>query len=102
MLFRSALFLFTVHFFNNHFRPDKFPLDVVMFTGSVPLEEFRREHTVEYNRLLQSGELQKYLVDEPSRPMSLGSRVLGFTLIGFGLFLLALVVTGMIGSLGRG
>ena len=23
----AALFLFTVHFFNNHFRPDKFPLD---------------------------------------------------------------------------
>jgi len=24
-----------VHFFNNHFRPDKFPLDIVMFTGLV-------------------------------------------------------------------
>ena len=29
----AAVFLFTVHFFNNHFRPDKFPLDIVMFTG---------------------------------------------------------------------
>ena len=36
----AALFLFTVHFFNNHFRPDKFPLDIVMFTGAVSLEEF--------------------------------------------------------------
>jgi predicted CXXCH cytochrome family protein len=95
----AALFLFTVHFFNNHFRPDKFPLDVVMFTGSVPLEEFKHEHTVEYNRLVESGELSKYLVDEPSRPMTLGSKILGFSLITFGLILLALVLTGFIGSM---
>ena len=96
----AALFLFTVHFFNNHFRPDKFPLDVVMFTGSVPLEEFKHEHTVQYKRLMESGELSKYLVDEPSRPMTTGSKILGFTLIGFGLFLLVLVLTGFIGSIG--
>ena len=95
----AALFLFTVHFFNNHFRPDKFPLDVVMFTGSVPLEEFKHEHTVEYNRLVESGELSKYLVDEPSRPMALGAKILGFTLIAFGLILLVLVLIGVIGSL---
>jgi len=94
----AALFLFTVHFFNNHFRPDKFPLDVVMFTGAVSLEEFKHEHTVEYNRLVKTGELSKYLVDEPSRPMTLGSKILGFSLIGFGLILLVLVLTGIIGS----
>ena len=96
----AALFLFTVHFFNNHFRPDKFPLDVVMFTGAVPLDEFRHEHTVEYNRLVQSGELAKYLVDQPSRPMALGSRILGFSLIAFGLILLVLVLTGFLSSMG--
>jgi hypothetical protein len=94
----AALFLFTVHFFNNHFRPDKFPLDVVMFTGAMPLEEFKREHTVEYNRLSETGELSKYLVDAPSPEMALGSRILGFTLIGFGLILLILVLTGFINS----
>ena len=92
----AALFLFTVHFFNNHFRPDKFPLDVVMFTGSMPLEAFKHEHTVQYNRLVESGELSQYLVGEPSRPMTLGSKILGFTLIAFGLILLVLVLTGFI------
>ena len=53
----AAVFLFTVHFFNNHFRPDKFPLDTVMFTGAVPLEEFRREHALEYKRLVATGQL---------------------------------------------
>jgi cytochrome b subunit of formate dehydrogenase len=95
----AALFLFTVHFFNNHFRPDKFPLDVVMFTGAMPLEEFKHEHTVEYNRLVETGELSKYLVDAPSRPMTLGSKILGFSLIGFGLILLVLVLTGFINSM---
>jgi cytochrome c551/c552/cytochrome b subunit of formate dehydrogenase len=90
----AAVFLFTVHFFNNHFRPDKFPLDIVMFTGAVSLEEFSREHTLEYQRLQASGELQKHLVDAPSRAMTLGSRILGFTLISFGLLLLVLVIVG--------
>ncbi|HJW11659.1 MAG TPA: cytochrome C, partial [Albitalea sp.] len=61
--FLAAVFLFTVHFFNNHFRPDKFPLDIVMFTGAVPIEEFAHEHAVEYRRLVETGQLQKYLVD---------------------------------------
>ena len=95
----AAVFLFTVHFFNNHFRPDKFPLDVVMFTGRVSLEEYRREHALEYRRLKDSGELHKYLVDAPSEPLRLGSRILGFTLITVGLILLVLVVTGWIGNL---
>jgi hypothetical protein len=86
-----------VHFFNCHFRPDKFPQDIVMFTGAVPLEEYKREHTLEYGRLLASGELEKYLVDAPSRPMTRGSKVLGATLITIGLVLLILVLLGFWG-----
>jgi cytochrome b subunit of formate dehydrogenase len=92
----AAVFLFTVHFFNNHFRPDKFPLDTVMFTGAVPLEEFKREHALEYRRLAASGELKKYLVEAPSRPMTIGSKILGFTLITIGLTLLLLVIAGFL------
>ena len=90
----AAGFLFTVHFFNNHWRPDKFPLDILMFTGKMPLEEFKREHLIEYNRLVASGELSKYLVDAPSQPMTLASKILGFTLMGSGLLLLILVMNG--------
>jgi cytochrome b subunit of formate dehydrogenase len=92
----AAVFLFTVHFFNNHFRPDKFPLDIVMFTGAVSLEEFRREHALEYERLKKSGELEKHLVDAPSRPMTIGSAFLGFVLITIGLILLVLVLRGFL------
>jgi CheY-like chemotaxis protein/cytochrome b subunit of formate dehydrogenase len=100
MAMLAVLFLFTVHFFNNHFRPDKFPLELVMFTGSMPLETFKREHRVEYNRLLASGELDKHLVDAPSAPMTLASKALGFALIAFGLLLLVLVLIGLLRDLG--
>jgi cytochrome b subunit of formate dehydrogenase len=97
--FLAAGFLFTVHFFNNHWRPENFPLDILMFTGVMPLEKFRREHTIEYNRLLEKGELQKYVVEAPSRPMTLGSKILGFTLMGAGLILLVLIMIGFTHSL---
>jgi cytochrome b subunit of formate dehydrogenase len=97
--FLAVVFLFTVHFFNNHFRPDKFPLDIVMFTGTFTLEEFKHEHAVEYQRLVDSGELEKHLVDPPSAGKMAASRVLGFTLIVFGLTLLTLVGIGFFTSL---
>ena len=93
----AAVFLFTVHFFNNHFRPDKFPLDTVMFTGAMSLEEFKREHAVEYARLVETGKLESHRVPAPSPAMALGSRILGFTLITIGLILLLLVAIGFIG-----
>jgi cytochrome b subunit of formate dehydrogenase len=96
--FLAVVFLFTVHFFNNHFRPDKFPLDIVMFTGAVPLEELKREHPLQYQRLVDSGQLEAHLVPPPSAPMVLGSKILGFTLIVIGLTLLTLVAIGFFSS----
>jgi len=94
--FLAVVFLFTVHFFNNHFRPDKFPLDIVMFTGAMTLEDFRHEHGVEYQRLVDTGQLDKYLVDAPSVPMTLASRILGTVLIIVGLTLLIFVLAGFL------
>jgi len=97
--FLAASFLFTVHFFNNHWRPENFPLDTMMFTGVLPLEKFKREHSVEYERLVKTGQLQQYLVEAPSQQMKVGSQILGFTLIGAGLILLILIMSGFIRSL---
>jgi cytochrome b subunit of formate dehydrogenase/cytochrome c1 len=97
--FLAIVFLFTVHFFNSHFRPDKFPLDIIMFTGSMPLHEFKKERTDEYARLLEEGTFDDYLVDAPSESLVRRSRILGFTLIGVGLFILVLVLLGFIQSL---
>ncbi|RLJ67648.1 cytochrome b/b6 domain-containing protein [Sulfurisoma sediminicola] len=97
--FLAAVFLFTVHFFNNHFRPEKLPPpDIVMFTGTQSLDEFRREHPAQYQRLVDAGELDSYLVDAPSAPLTLGSKILGLVLIAFGLTLLVLVAIGFFGG----
>jgi len=98
--FLAAVFLFTVHFFNNHFRPDKLPPpDIVMFTGLQSLEEFRADHPAQYQRLLDSGELEKLLVDGPSQPMTRRSKILGLVLIAAGLTLLVLVINGFVTGL---
>jgi hypothetical protein len=66
-----------------------------MFTGSMRLEDFRRDHRVEYNRLVAAGELEKYLVDAPSQPMKLAAKILGFGLIAFALLLMVLALIGV-------
>ena len=45
-------------------------------------------------RLVDSGELEKYLVDPPSKAMAFSSKVLGATLIIIGLIELVLVLNG--------
>jgi len=95
--FLAAVFLFTVHFFNNHFRPDKFPQDITMFTGRVPLEIYIHEHRREYDRLVESGEIDKYLVQAPPVPLTRAAKLLGAMLITFGVFLLTLVLLGFFG-----
>jgi cytochrome b subunit of formate dehydrogenase len=56
-------FIFTVHFFNTHLRPEKFPMDLVIFTGRMPLEEFRRDKPAEHDALVESGTLEQQLVE---------------------------------------
>ena len=96
--FLAAVFLFTVHFFNNHFRPDKLPPpDVVMFTGTQSLQEFQHEHAAQYKRLVETGQLEKYLVSAPPKSFTLASRLLGLMLLAMGLTLLILIGIGFFG-----
>ena len=85
-------FIFTVHFFNVHLRPEKFPMDPVIFTGRLDEEEFRREHPAEYERLLAEGRLESTKADPPPRWLRNFSRVVGFTSLGIGLVLIWLII----------
>ncbi|MBM3791555.1 MAG: cytochrome C [Acidobacteria bacterium] len=55
-------FIFTVHFFNTHLRPEKFPMDIVVFTGQMSVEELKRDKPAEYEALVKSGSLEEHLV----------------------------------------
>ena len=63
-------FIFVFHFFHTHLRPEIFPMDTVIFTGRMSLERFKEERPLEYQRLVDNNELDKYLVDPP-RPAEL-------------------------------
>jgi cytochrome b subunit of formate dehydrogenase len=54
-------FIFTVHFFNTHLRPEKFPMDITVFTGRMPLEELKRDKPREYDALLANGTLEEHM-----------------------------------------
>lgn len=58
----AVVFIFTVHFFNTHMRPEKFPMDPVIFTGRLTERELREERPEEYDRLRDSGALDSAAV----------------------------------------
>ncbi len=92
----AVAFIFTVHFFNTHFRPDKFPMDPVIFTGRVSVEELKIDKPREYEELVASGELERNLFDPYPRNVQILFRVLGFAALTIGLTLIALIVYSMI------
>jgi cytochrome b subunit of formate dehydrogenase len=89
-------FIFSIHFFNTHFRPDKFPMDTVIFSGRVSLEELKFDKPGEYEAMLESGELEKHLVKAFPAAKDRGVRIFGFLALTFGLVLLGLIVYTML------
>jgi cytochrome b subunit of formate dehydrogenase len=88
----AVAFIFTVHFFNTHFRPDRFPMDTVIFTGRVPVDELRDDRPLEYEQLVQSGELEKNLVDPLPPYVESAFRVFGWIALIVGLSLVLLIL----------
>jgi cytochrome b subunit of formate dehydrogenase len=85
-------FIFTIHFFNTHFRPEKFPMDPVIFTGRVPLEEFKIDRPREYEEMIAKGTLQEHMVEPPTPQMLRFWRIFGLTALTIGLLLIGLII----------
>jgi cytochrome b subunit of formate dehydrogenase/uncharacterized protein with PIN domain len=85
-------FIFTVHFFNTHFRPEKFPMDTVIFTGTIPLDEFKQDRPREYEELVKSGRLEEHLVPAPDEREVRKWRVFGWIALGVGISLVLLIL----------
>lgn len=63
LLAMGVIFIF-VHFFSAHLKPESFPLDKVIFTGSLPVEHYKAERPLEYARRVREGTLNDVLVEK--------------------------------------
>ncbi|MBZ5535956.1 MAG: cytochrome b/b6 domain-containing protein [Acidobacteriia bacterium] len=50
----ATLAIIIWHFYNVHFNPKKFPGSLTWWHGRIPIEEFREEHPLEYERWLEA------------------------------------------------
>jgi len=85
-------FIFTIHFFNTHFRPGKFPMDPVIFTGSIPLSELKRERPKEYEDLKAQGRLDELIVPPANKNFFITVHILGISALILGLILIGLII----------
>ncbi len=90
----AAGFIFTIHFFNTHMRPEKFPMDPVIFTGTLSLDELKHERPLEYQRLVDSNQLETLATSAPSNRLFDWGTGFGFVLLLIGFFLLVLIILG--------
>jgi cytochrome b subunit of formate dehydrogenase len=90
-------FIFTIHFFNTHLRPDAFPIDTVIFTGSIPYAEFRHDRPREYEELKKTGKLKKVVFKREQNPTYLGLvKAFGYTMLIIGLSLTVMIIYSML------
>ena len=82
-------FIFTVHFFNTHGRPEKFPMDFVIFNGQITKEEMIEERGDQWKRYEEEGITENYTCEKPS------SVVYDFLFKGFG-FIAVFVGLGLV------
>jgi cytochrome b subunit of formate dehydrogenase len=85
-------FIFTIHFFNSHLRPDKFPMDPVIFTGRVTRHELSEERPAEFERLHRARTLEELEVG-PAAPWVGGlAKAVAVVAVTLGLIMVALIL----------
>ncbi|MHB8864923.1 MAG: cytochrome c3 family protein [Pirellulaceae bacterium] len=85
-------FVFAIHFFATHLRPDKFPMDMSILTGIVSEEELRHERPEYLERLRSEGRIEEFEATTPPRENLWRTQALGFAALLIGLATLAAIV----------
>ena len=96
-------FIFTIHFFHVHFRPEKFPLDAVMFTGRATRAYMEEEHPVILDQIDNHAgnapsldQITDTPAPPPSRRASLVAAALGFLAVAIGMALTGMILWAVI------
>jgi len=89
-------FIFTVHFFNTHLRPEKFPMDTTIFTGRMQLAELKRDKPREYEALLARGELEEHLAEPHPAIVVKTIRAFAWTALAVGFSIVVWIIYAML------
>jgi cytochrome b subunit of formate dehydrogenase len=89
-------FIFTIHFFNGHLRPEKFPMDSVIFTGRVTAKEMEEERQDELDRLVATGRLDEYATPAAEQWVYRVGRSVGAVAVVLGLLMVGLILYGVL------
>ncbi len=92
----AAGFIFTFHFFNVHFRIEKFPMDTVIFSGRISMEELKEERTGWLERLESKNKLDTIKARDDYENWRPIWKTFGFIAFFTGIFLAIAIFTAMI------
>jgi len=95
----AAGFIFSIHFFNTHFRIEKFPMDTVIFSGRISKAEMLHERRRWYDRLVAAGKLDQHRVKDEWFQWKNIARSFGYLFFGLGIILLILIIYAMVSRL---
>jgi cytochrome b subunit of formate dehydrogenase len=90
-------FVFAIHFFNTHLRPDRFPADMSVLTGLVSEEEFKEDRPEYFERLEREGKLEALRTTSPGLFVLWCIRSFGFLALAVGLALLLGMIVASLG-----
>ncbi len=91
----AAGFILTFHFFNSHFRLEKFPLDTVMFSGRITEAEMRHERARQFERLAAVGRLKELEVRDDWENWKYFFNTFGLAALVIGLVLVTGIFIGL-------
>ena len=95
-------FIFSVHFFNTHGRPEKFPMDFVIFNGQIAKEEMIEERGDQWKRYEEEGITEQFACKKTSGVVyDFLVKGFGFTALFIGLGLLLLMILAFLGGGGH-
>ncbi|NVN90268.1 MAG: cytochrome c3 family protein [Desulfuromonadales bacterium] len=92
-------FIFSVHFFNTHGRPEKFPMDFVIFNGQISKEEMIEERGDQWKRYEEEGITEQFACTKGSGVVyDFLVKGFGFTAVFIGICLLLLMIFAFLGG----
>jgi len=71
-------------------------MDPVIFTGKIPLEEFKHDRPREYELVKEAGTFRKKLKKAPPRWLTIWSHVFGIACLIFGYTLIGMIIWAMV------